>query len=411
MRSLLVGFVAILLVASVFGTAIRTGVSVEDESLSGESVAEEEDSEDRDFDVSEEAFFEITIDDYDEEIIEGYEQVVQYTVNNTGEGTATKDIEFAVYDAYDLGGDEVYTDVEENVELEGGQNHVGTFNWMLGEPGNYSFEVSSDDDSEFRNFDVLEAPNLNFVTEDWYIDGDDIEPVEGFELEEGDTLTFEGQIRNDGGAPIFDALFEYEFPDGSGGSEYIDLEKDETVYVSAYWHVRVVEEPEISIWVNSTADDERTHDEIRYYEDDFEDIEPTEIRFEDLGYPEQEMIPGDSYHFGGRVVRDADDKPLADIEVTISLQSSPALISETVSTDENGEFGVFLTIPDGASGEYTVEFEAHTHEVQSTRESVTVEEDDEIIDRIRDIPGFTSIILLLGMIFAVALYRKKYKRT
>jgi len=42
MRSLLVGFVAILLVASVFGTAIGTGVGVEDESLSGVSVAEED---------------------------------------------------------------------------------------------------------------------------------------------------------------------------------------------------------------------------------------------------------------------------------------------------------------------------------------------------------------------------------
>jgi len=42
-RSLLVGFVALLLVASVFGTAIGAGVSVEDESsLSGGSVAEED---------------------------------------------------------------------------------------------------------------------------------------------------------------------------------------------------------------------------------------------------------------------------------------------------------------------------------------------------------------------------------
>ncbi len=459
-------------------------------------------------DILEEAFFNVTINGYDSEVVEEEDQIVNYTVANTGGNTTNQSIEFFVYDAEG----EIHNDTEENVTLGGGQSHTSTFSWTSTNPGNYAFVVSSEDDKEARSFDVLigsyfevtidqevsdtegvevedifivtdienigeeeeivtqtielyhengtildhqdvtlgpgqneriyliwetelgdagnytlqvvseddedqiiveldPPPDLNFISETWYIDGDEMDPEKGFELEEGDALTFEGQIKNEGGAPIYNALLEYKFPDGSGDSEHIDVEADETVNFIAEWNVRVIEDPEISIWVNSTAEDERTHDEIRYFEDDFEDIEPTVIRFEDLGYPEQEMIAGETYVFFGRVVRDEDDKPLADIDVTISIQSSPALISENVTTDENGYFEVWLRIPDGAAGEYTVEFEAHTHEVQSTQESVTVEEDDGMTDRVREIPGFTSIILLLASIIAVAIYHKKDKRT
>jgi len=38
---------------------------------------------------------------------------------------------------------------------------------------------------------------------------------------------------------------------------------------------------------------------------------------------------------------------------------------------------------------------------------VTVEEEEDLIDRMREIPGFTSIILLLAVVFAVTIYQKK----
>ncbi|MBS3781183.1 MAG: hypothetical protein KGY68_01070 [Candidatus Thermoplasmatota archaeon] len=549
------------------------------------------------FDVIEEADFEITIDAFDTEVVEGEDQVVEYTVNNTGEATATQYIEFVVYDAE---GEIVYT-AEEQVTIDGGNNHTNSFTWTSEEPGEeYSFEVASEDDSESRDFDVLvasffevdidlnqsdseiiegenltvvvdientgadeteitqtivlydeedpdttldskdvtlaadeddsvmltwdtgvndagnytlqvaseddeddldvtllriaeftvnidteasdtegvegqdfnivadienigeedrvvtqtinltdeagnvldhqnvtlgpgqmervnltwetefgdagdetqtfrlevasaddddrifidltPAPDLNFVTETWYVDGEEIDPEEGFDLEEGDTLTFEGQIRNDGGTPIFNAEVNYLFPDNTRDNQVKDVEVDETVNVSAEWNVRVVENPEISIWVNSTGDKGRTHDNITYSGDDFEDIEATEIRFEDLNFPGQEMIPGESYSFSGRVLRDQDDKPLEGINVTVSIQSNPILVEETVSTDENGEFEIFLQIPaDAEGGEYSLEFEAQTHEPQDTQESVEIETD---VLEVAGIPWWLLLVIV-----------------
>ncbi|MEF8835870.1 MAG: CARDB domain-containing protein [Candidatus Thermoplasmatota archaeon] len=563
-------------------------------------ISSENHVQDRNFDVLEEAFFEVLIVDYEEELIEGEDQVVNYTVTNLGEETTTQDIEFAVYDAYDTDGGVVYTDTEEKINLGEGESYTGNFTWQSTDPGNYSFEVSSEDHSGSLNFEVLvesyfevtidqeqsdvevvegedltvvaqientgefegqitqtielfgddpdtsvdsqnvtltagqdelidltwttemndagdytvqvasedeeddldvtvlkaaeftvnidseqsdtegvegveldivadienigeeeeietqtiellhengtildhrdvtlgpgqnerinltwktelgdagnktqkfylevasennntdqviielnPAPDLNFVSETWYLNGEAMNVSEGFDLEEGDNLTFEGQIKNEGGVPIFNAQIEYLFPDGSGTEQTvnIDAEVNETVNVSAKWNVRVVEDPEISIWVNSTAGDERTHDEIIYIGDDFEDIDPTEINFEDLDFPNEEMVPGEEYHFSGRVVRN-DGKPLEDIEVTISIRSNPEIVNETVTTGEDGEFSERITIPDDAAGEYTLEFTGQTYNKQSTQQSVQVESD---VVGIAGIPWWIIVVIV-----------------
>ena len=119
-------------------------------------VSSEDDAEDRNFDVVEEdAFFELTIDAFEEKLVEGEDQLVEYTIENTGDMTATQDIVFEVYDAFDLGGNVIYTDVEEDITLDVEETHSGTFSWTSDETGEYSFEVSSEDDAEYRNFDVL----------------------------------------------------------------------------------------------------------------------------------------------------------------------------------------------------------------------------------------------------------------
>ena len=358
-------------------------------------VASEDDEDELDVSVLKVAEFAVDIDrgESDTEGVEGDDFVIVADIENIGDEI---DIETQTIELLDEGGTVLD---EEEVSLGPGDTERVGLIWQteVGDAGdhvqNFQLEVASEDDSDRIIVELDPAPNLNFVPEEenWYIDGEEIEPVEGFELEEGDTLTFEGQIRNDGGAPISDALFEYRFPDGARDNEYIDVEVDETVDVSAEWNVRVIDDPEISIWVNSTADDERTHDEIRYTEEDFEDIDPTTVRFEDLDIPDQEMVPGDSYHFSGRVVRDGDGKPLENIDVTISIRSSPELVSETVSTGDDGEFGTFIQIPEDASGEYTVEFEAHTHDVQSTQESVEVETD---VLEIAGIPWWLLLVIV-----------------
>ncbi len=347
-------------------------VAVGGEAIGGEEVKESVEK------LREAAYFAVQIDtkESDTEGAEGRDLVIVADIENIGE---EDELETQTIKLYDEGA--IVLD-DQKVSLGPGETERVYLTWETelegagDEAQTSQLEVASEDDDNQIFVELNPVPNLNFVTETWYIDDEDMNPENGFELEEGDTLIFEGQIKNEGGASIFDALVKYKFPGDTEKSENIDLEVNETVNVSAEWNVRVIDNPEISIWVNSTSGDGRTHDEIRYFADDFEDIASAEITFEDLDFPDQEMVPGESYSFGGRVVRASDNKNLSGIEVVISLKSISAIAITRATTSENGGFLAFLQIPDDAAGEYALEFAAQTYNIQSTQVSVMVEEDN-----------------------------------
>ncbi|MEF8836053.1 MAG: hypothetical protein V5A76_07860, partial [Candidatus Thermoplasmatota archaeon] len=87
-------------------------------------------------------FFDVEIVDYDEEVIEGEEFVVDYTVTNTGDMTDTQDIQFIVYNDT---GNEVYFDELKGVKLNGSESYdEGNFSWKTEDLGDYSFEITSE---------------------------------------------------------------------------------------------------------------------------------------------------------------------------------------------------------------------------------------------------------------------------
>jgi len=89
--------------------------------------------------VLKDAFFEIGIVDYDGQIVEGEEFLVYYEVENIGDVPDTQDIQFTVYDD---DGDEVYSHVKEDIELNGGESYEGEFSWEAEDLGDYSFEIA-----------------------------------------------------------------------------------------------------------------------------------------------------------------------------------------------------------------------------------------------------------------------------
>ncbi|MFW5945780.1 MAG: hypothetical protein ACOCTN_02775 [Candidatus Natronoplasma sp.] len=98
----------------------------------------------REFTTRREAFFEIEIVDYDRQVVEGEELVVNYTVENIGDVRGTQDIHFTVYDN---ASDEVYSDVMKSLELNGDEIYEkGNFSWMPEDAGEYSFKIASDSD-------------------------------------------------------------------------------------------------------------------------------------------------------------------------------------------------------------------------------------------------------------------------
>ncbi len=92
--------------------------------------------------VLKDAFFEVEIVGYDGQIVEGEEFLVYYEVENIGDVPDTQDLRFTVYDD---AGDEVYSYVIEDVELNGGESYEGEFSWKTEDPGDYSFEIASED--------------------------------------------------------------------------------------------------------------------------------------------------------------------------------------------------------------------------------------------------------------------------
>jgi len=94
-----------------------------------------------------EAYFDVEIVGYDEEIHEGDELIVDYTVVNTGDVEDTQTIEFKV--------DGAVEDTEE-VTLEVDQEHEDHFTWMAEEEGTCTISVASEDDEDEVTVSVLE---------------------------------------------------------------------------------------------------------------------------------------------------------------------------------------------------------------------------------------------------------------
>jgi len=98
-----------------------------------------------------EAYFEVEITAYDDEVEEGDTVTVEFEVENTGELEGTQDIVFSV--------DGTEEDSVE-VTLDAGDTYSGEFTWEAGEPGDYDLEVASDDTSDSVTVTVEEEPGL-----------------------------------------------------------------------------------------------------------------------------------------------------------------------------------------------------------------------------------------------------------
>ncbi|MFW5907771.1 MAG: InlB B-repeat-containing protein [Candidatus Natronoplasma sp.] len=146
--------------------------------------------------ILEEGIFSVNIGDYDEEVSEGEEVTVSYTVTNTG-NESTQTIEFTVDGT-----------LEDSVEitLGAGEEHQGEFTWTAGAPADYTLAVASEDDEDEVVVTVVEQVVTFELTIDSTEGGEVIEPGEGtFEYEEGVNVNIEA-----------DAEEGYEFVEWTG---------------------------------------------------------------------------------------------------------------------------------------------------------------------------------------------------
>jgi len=210
--------------------------------------------------VEEDEGFVVTIDAYDGSMVEGEIQTVEYTVENHG-ADDTQDINFTIYDEPDLGGDEIHTEQNSDVTLGENQSKSDEFTWesQEGDVGEYSFEVSTEDDDSAGNFQVTEEPEPYFS----------VSIIEtNSPVEEGDTLKVNVEVENTGDT------------DDTQMIELYDEDWDNTVQDSKEETLSEGEDVTITLEWNTDEGDAQSGD-IRVVSEDDEDLLGITIEEED----------------------------------------------------------------------------------------------------------------------------------
>ncbi len=239
--------------------------------------------------VDESATFEVTITSYDEEVEEGELFEAIATVENTGDVAGTKDVELWV--------DEDQKDVEPDVELDPGDDTSVTLEWQTGsgDAGDYTALVGTEDDSDTREFSVLEGPFFDVTITDTN------SPVEA-----GETMTFTTEVENTGGSTgTGDVVLDIDV-DQDGGWTQEDVE--ETVTLDAGQSDTITLE-----WSTSSDD----------------------VGFADARASAEDSDTGDSW--GEDVVEDVEVEESAFFDVTIDNTNEPVTETNDLNVDATVE--------------------------------------------------------------------------
>ncbi|MEF8874305.1 MAG: S8 family serine peptidase [Candidatus Thermoplasmatota archaeon] len=139
-----------------------------------------DDSATHDYSVLEPPYFEIEVDDHDEDVASGGNLSIDYTVTNTGQATGEQEIEFFV--------DDNLEDTHE-LELASGAEEQNQFTWETeeGDTGEHQLEIVSEDSADNASAMVVEPPAF------------DVEIVSSVdEVVEGETITIDYEVTNTG---------------------------------------------------------------------------------------------------------------------------------------------------------------------------------------------------------------------
>ncbi|WP_431359057.1 CARDB domain-containing protein [Halovenus amylolytica] len=284
-------------------------------------------------------------------------------VENVGDETGEQDIELSITDD---SGSVVYSDTVEDVELDGGNSTTVTFeDAPAGDlaPGEYTHEVSSDDDSTAGSLTVEEAPDEAFfgVT----ITATNSPVVVGGEL------TVTAEVENTG--DIQDAQnIEFSFDGSLEDTESISLDGGDSETVSFNFDTTDIVPGDYTVTVAS--DDESDAADVTV------DEAPEEADFQlsNLDPTDATVTEGDDpIDISADVENVGDETGQQDLELSITDDSDSVVYSDTVEDVElDGGDSTTVTFEDAPAGDLAPG--EYTHEVASEDDSIagslTVEE-------------------------------------
>lgn len=211
-----------------------------------------------------------------EEIQKGEEVTVEVTVKNTGDEKDTQDIEFTVRDE---DGEVIHED-SDRLTLQAGIELGMSFTWTAESPGEYNFQVSSEDD--------VDQVDVEVVVEDVAYFGVEITSYQE-EVIEGHEVIIEYEIENRGSEEDRqDIDFDVYDEDGRSifsESERIRLSPGENFVDQFIWQTEEGQTGVFDLVVESEDDDDAVsvtvlkgaYFEVQIYEYDEEAVEGDEI--------------------------------------------------------------------------------------------------------------------------------------
>ncbi len=404
------------------GVEIEAGEDYQDEFVwtAGEpygervlSVRSYEDEDEVTIDVLEEANFEVEIVEYDEEVVEGEDLAVEYTVHNTGEVVDTQDIEFVVHDEYDLAGENIFEAAKLNVTLEGEESFSGQFKWSSTHTDNYSFELFSRDDSEYENFDVVKEPFFEVKIIEYdekLVEGDELVvnyTIENInESEDAQDIEFtiydeEKEVVNKdmkidvvlGPGEFYEDVFTWQTSEGDAGeydivveSEDDEAEVDTEVLEDAYFEIDITHYQEdvvegeliqVNYTVSNTGDVEDTQNVVFFIDDNLVLIDENITLDEDETHSSLfNWAAEEPYQERTIFVRTQNDED----EVVVTVLESAFFEIQIISPEQGNEYvegeevKVFYTVNNtgDVKGEDNIVLRVDG-EIEEVQEGVTVE--------------------------------------
>ena len=360
------------------------------------SVSSDDDSYEDAVTVLQPPFFEVTLNEYDEEVLEGDEFSVDYVVENIGEVEDTQNVIFTVEVEDD--GTEVHSETVEDVDLGEGDTHDEVFTWDADEDlGEYYFSIETDDDTGEGTFEVMEPAFFDVSIVEY-----EEEPVIGEEtvveyevvntggLTETQDITFyvdgnkeaQDEVTLSGGDH---AEGSFEWTPEDTGSHYLNVESDEDgsdevqivvleepffqVEIIRYDH-EVVEEEEFAVYyeIKNTGEAEDTQDIEFYVDGDLIDEEEVTLDGEDDFVGDFEWAAEEPY--GSREIK-IESEDHSD-EVTVTVLQQAFFEVDILSLDYEGDDIV-------ENDEITVEYEVvNTGDIEGSQD-VQFYVDEEVV--------------------------------
>ena len=315
---------------------------------------------------AQEANFDVKIDESTpDEVVEGDSITVDYTIENTGKLTDTQDIVFTVDDS---------EEESEERTVDGEETFTGSFTYETEEPGNLTVSISSDDDSDEQEVDVLAAAAPELFELNIAGEGDSAE------IAKGDDVDIDVEVENTGDVEgTFDVELTIDNGEEVTESQDVNLAGGATQTVTFADDTGELSDGKYTVSIESDGSE---------VTGDLSVIAQPELDDENSEVTPAEVTTGDEDDYTVEVELDSiagvDE---ADVEVTlVEYDTNDNDITETVEgADIDGdtakitvEGGAFEDVTAPGAGDYEVEVTIEEFDTSADIDTIESEKIDEI---------------------------------